>query len=212
MPPIEDLIAAILASSEDELDDVLRGLLVEVGQRMSSSLGELMVQVSRETIAVDSGRLSGIEALIEGHSRGAYLGRTMAGNDVPYGEYDTAFGSLVGEEEAIYLEGFLDDINSGKYTNADGTIDVEAIEARAELYEGRLRGTANEAFANTLDPDDLVYWEYGNTVNHCGTCTDLHDNSPYKPSEIPVYPGENACECSIGCGCGLRTESGKAGF
>ena len=212
MPPIEDLIAAIAAASEDELEEILRGLLSQVGQGMATRLGEIFVQVSRETIPAETGRTLTIETLTGGHSRAAFLGRTKAGNDVPYGEFDQTFGTLVAEEEAIYADKFIDDILAGKYTREDGTINVEAIEARADFYEVRLRGTANEAWANTLDPEDLVYWLLGNNENHCGTCEDLNNNSPYRPADLPVHPGDNATECSLGCDCTLRSESGKTGF
>ena len=60
-----------------------------------------------------------------------------------------------------FLEGFLADIEGGKCTLEDGSINVYAIASRADLYQERLRGSANEAFFSSLPDDELIDWLLG---------------------------------------------------
>ena len=150
----------------------------------------------------------------DAHSRAAYLGRRLAGSDEPYGEYDEQFGKLVAEQEAQWFEALHADVSSGRYTNDDGTLDSDLLESRATNYEERLRGTANEAWVNTLaDDKQLIEWVLGEEdANNCSVCPYLAEDGPYEANALPTYPGANETPCMFNCRCELRSEDGTTGF
>jgi hypothetical protein len=211
MIPIEDLAAAIAEATADDLPDVLRGLLVSVQRDLPPALSGLLSKLHAGHIASEAAADDGFTALSDAHARAAYLGRNLAGSTEPFGDYDTAFGQLIAEEQAQYFEKFVEDVSSGRYTGEDGELDIDAIERRAELYERRLRGSANEAWANTLPDGELIVWET-HASETCATCETLANDSPWQPLELPTYPGSGETDCSIGCKCSIKTESGQEGF
>jgi hypothetical protein len=179
---------------------------------LQERLRETALQRARDELTLEAAGEAGFDALLESHAQAAYAGRGLAGALDEFGELDEAVGRLIAEEQAQYFEKFLSDIGDGKYTLEDGLINEEAIETRAGQYNERLRGTANESWATALPLDELLDWVLGATEDSCSVCPDLAEQGPYKPTELPTYPGANETPCLFNCGCSLRTQSGAQGF
>ncbi|OGF05248.1 MAG: hypothetical protein A2W00_04685 [Candidatus Eisenbacteria bacterium RBG_16_71_46] len=149
--------------------------------------------------------------LSEAHAQAAYLGRSLAGSAAAFGEADLLFGASVMAEQESYLASFLADIESGKYTLEDGTLNLARIGRRAEMYVDRLLGTANEAWVRTLPPETVLWWKLS-VVDHCADCPVLADGSPYTAATVPGFPGDASTACRTNCKCWLERETGETGF
>lgn len=152
------------------------------------------------------------------HTQAVVIGRNHAGDHAAVEQDDRTFAQMViyGEDgktgEMGFLEGFVQDLHDGRYVDDDGTLDVAAIEQRAELYASRIVGTANEAFALASDLEAMFTWVLGIEADHCGDCPDLADGSPYGAEELPAHPGSNDTECLFRCKCTLERDDGTQGF
>jgi hypothetical protein len=146
------------------------------------------------------------------HAQAGYLGRQLAGVLDPFGEDDTAFGVAQAAAEAAFLNGFVADLEAGRYRNAAGELSEKAIAARAAMYAYSLLGSVNEAWVMTMPPETtLIYWHLGDS-EHCPDCPDLETGSPYTPESLPTVPGAGDTECGGRCRCWLSTGSGYTGL
>jgi len=150
--------------------------------------------------------------LLDAHTQAVVIGRTHAGDGAPEDEDDRRFAAGVVTDEHAYLQGFVDQMQSGAFTDEAGVRDAERVAARASLYAGRLTGSANQAWTLTLDEETLIYWILGGAEDHCDECPELAERSPYLPVELKRYPGSNQTPCKMNCLCSLQAESGQRGF
>jgi hypothetical protein len=166
--------------------------------------------------------------LTDAHSQSAYLGRALAGATGAFGEADQLFGSTIMAEQESFLQKFLADIEDGRYTLADGTLDRSAINRRAQLYVNRIYGTANESwvvtqpeFVREVGPNgeelivEVTYtWSLGAAEQHCPECPQIAGDSPYTAEQLKSigYPGSANTSCLTNCRCSLTTSTGSQGF
>lgn len=189
-----------------------------------SGLLLLRIRRTKRRLRADLGKFTGGEttkaALREGvrahlgaaHAEAGYLGRNLAGADDPFGADDQALGESVASEQMPYFDGFVADIEAGRYTDEAGAFSEDAIGARSDLYGGALLGTANGVWANVLPAETIFTWELGG-VNNCETCPVLAADSPYTQETLPGVPGDpGICECGANCRCTLVTQDGETSF
>lgn len=165
------------------------------------------------------------KVLLDGHYEALRLGYERAG-DFEYdpaelkvlarGIKDTESQYLQGYRDAdgVWHNGFVQDLKSGddpRYFDEEGLLKPGSLDARSDLYVGRMRGTANEAFLDA-SPEDATYdWELG-VSEHCADCIELADLSPYTRDTIISFPGDGGTSCLGNCGCRLVRDDGVEGF
>lgn len=151
--------------------------------------------------------------LANGHARAGYFGRWRAGDESPFDEHDREFGSHAADEEEHWLGPFMEDVRAGKFGATSDALNMAAVMRRANAYARKLRGSANFAWAATLDDDTDLYWTLdGLEVEHCNDCPHYEASSPFKPHTRPTDPGACETECLFECLCFWRTEDGRTGF
>lgn len=175
----------------------------------SADVREIVKSLASGKISVPEWGGVMLDALAEAHAQAAFLGRQRAGDLAPFDRDDQRFGQLVAQEEWPFLQGFERDLMAGRYTSAEGGLDVAAVGRRANLYVARTWGTANEALA--LTADEPIWWRLGD-ADHCRSCVALADGSPYRPGALPTVPRGGKTECLVSCACSLVTASGLRGF
>lgn len=153
-----------------------------------------------------------LSLLEDRHARAGFLGRQRSGDLAPFDEDDRRFGQLIADEESEFLDAFVSDLAAGRYRGAKGDLLTDQVRTRAQMYAGRLLGTANEAFAGTAEPTELIYWRLGGAEEHCGECPDLAAGSPYRADSLPTYPRGNQTPCLFACRCFLERSDGTIGF
>lgn len=154
------------------------------------------------------------DVLLRGHSGSWLRGKARSRRDplVSLSPDDVLRVRDVHDLEGDYLAGFLDDLDRGRYTKADGSLDRAAIERRARMYGQRFRGTTNEAFVETSPDDDQFRWVLG-VAEHCSGCLEMADLSPFSKDELWTYPGAGDLDCVTNCRCHIeRVSDGLAGF
>lgn len=169
---------------------------------------KLVEKYAAETITADEFGVQFRDLLADRHGRAGYLGRRRGGDDWEFDEDDALFGEIIAEDEQEFLDQFVLDLSLGRYRNGKGEPDIEAIDRRAQMYVRKLRGTSNEAFAGTADTEDEIEWLMS-ASEHCQSCRDLAAGSPYKPDELPTYPGSGGTSCLTSCRCRLKRVSDK---
>ncbi len=158
------------------------------------------------------------EYLEDAHTAAAVLGRHLAGDLAPAEADDRTIAEMVVDEEAEFLQGFMDDLTAkdGRYFGEAGVMRQDQVHRRAMMYLGRLRATANESFV--LSDLDAEYARELLTEEHCDDCIVLAENSPYTGRELldlgPIaWPGSGLTICKFNCGCVLiRLSDGQFGF
>lgn len=144
------------------------------------------------------------------HSEAWAIGRQVGGDRAKLNEDDQLLGLEIADNETEYLNSFINDIEDGRYTDADGNLKIGAVKQRANLYLGKLRGTANEAFVSASDPDDQFDWRMS-AIEHCDDCPRFASLSPFNADELYAYPGSGDTECMTNCKCYLvRKSDGKS--
>lgn len=144
--------------------------------------------------------------LYTGHSRAWFLGRGLSGDLRDFGADDRLAGIAAKDKDSEFLQAFQDalDAKDPKYYDADGLLRQSAVMNRANLYLGRMRGTAGEAFVAASSDEDLFDWILGATEKHCDDCPALAALSPYTKDTLFSYPGDGDTECLGNCRCYLR--------
>jgi hypothetical protein len=167
-----------------------------------SSLEAAIAKLER-TGNVDAFAARFADILEEVHLGAVYQGRTLAGVTGRIGDDDRTLARELVDRQAEFAEGFLDDLDSGRYTSADGKVSVPAIRNRAFMYLESVRGSANEAFVVFSEPDDTFEWELG-LAEHCADCLELARLSPFEIDELYTKPGQCDTDCRSRCRCKLR--------
>jgi hypothetical protein len=151
-------------------------------------------------------------ALVTGHARAGYLGRTRGGDVAPFDADDTEFGRMVADDEQPFLDRFRQDLESGRYEDEDGRLLLLPVLGRAAMYVDRMLGTANEAFVGTSG-SDLLWWKLGPSESgSCEECPKLAAGSHYRASELTRTPGDCSTPCVSNCKCWISREDGISGF
>lgn len=149
------------------------------------------------------------EDLQQAHSQAASFGRRRAGGAGGDGitEEDRIFGRGRADYETDFLEGFIRDLEDGRYDD-----DPEGAVRRASQYSGALRGTGNASFVASSPDTAEFYWRLGGAEEHCEECPYLAEQSPYFADELPIFPGSNGTPCLFNCRCFLERSDGKRAF
>lgn len=79
---------------------------------------------------------------------------------------------------------------------------VMPIERRAAMYAHALDGSFEEAAVSRMK-GVLIYWRLTD-AEHCPTCIDLANGSPYTPDTLPTTPRKGETQCLTNCKCFLE--------
>jgi hypothetical protein len=154
-------------------------------------------------------------AMLErGHTESVKLGRNLGGDFADSEPDDLGFAQLVMDGEAEYLARFLTDIQTGRYTDADGALRAKAVRARARMYTGKYRGTANEVFVLSSEDGEKFAW-HQLTIEPCDDCPRIERGGPYTAEQLAIigHPGQGRTQCKTNCGCVIvRLSDGRFGF
>lgn len=151
------------------------------------------------------------ELLEDAHAAAIGLGRRRAGDHTPNVPDDRILAQLTMQSERGFLDGFVRDLQSGKYVRDDGSVDRDAINRRSQMYANRVSGSASEAFVLASEPSAKFHWRLG-AAEHCPTCLRLAAKGPYLDRELPTYPRAGATDCGTSCRCHLERDDGVRGF
>lgn len=149
--------------------------------------------------------------LLSGHSRAWHLGRHLAGDTSEFGEDDRLAGMAAKDPEGEYLNAFLGDLlkRDPRYFDEDGNLRSDAVMNRGNLYLGKMRGTANEAFVAASDEDEQFDWVLGGAEKHCEDCPRIAKLSPFDKTTLWTHPGQGDTECLGNCKCFIRRRSDR---
>ena len=149
--------------------------------------------------------------LSDGHAEAASVGRRLAGDLGPFSEEDRAAGAAAWQGQEEFFQGFLADLEAGRYTKGtgdDAELNRRAFDARAKQYAAALKGTACEAFRDSMG-DEPLDWNL-TPAEHCKpsqefayNCPDLAAESPKPASEWQTVPGGGKTPCRNHCLCHL---------
>jgi hypothetical protein len=145
-------------------------------------------------------------ALLEdGHTESVRLARGLNEDFTPLEDDDRGFASLVMDGEAEFLARFLNDLVSGRYRDAGGELKTKAVAARARMYTGKYRGTANEVFVLSSPDGEKFAW-HQLTIEPCDDCPRIERGGPYTSEQLALigHPGQGRQQCRTQCGCLLR--------
>lgn len=181
----------------------VRGRLQDVNRRLES--GELSPRQWAEAFDKE---------LHAGHIEAVRLGRALGGAEaLPDNELED-FARGIKDNEAQWLQAFQGAIEAkdDRYFDADGNIKPGSLESRTDLYVGKMRGSANDAFRDASDPDAEFDWELGGNEDHCDDCPQIAAASPYRQDTLYTTPGAGDTECLGNCTCVLVRGDGIRGF
>lgn len=153
-------------------------------------------------------------AILEGHTKGWQLGRHLSG-DLEDDLNDLLRGLNKADAEKYYLQGFRDALlaRDPRYWDEELEEFKESIKSRQDLYLGKMRGTANEAFVNKSPRNNREFdWVLGGTEDHCEDCPEFAADSPWQADELFAYPGSGETQCKFNCLCHLVRSDGVSGF
>jgi hypothetical protein len=153
--------------------------------------------------------------LLEGHTASWQMGRHLAG-DLEDDINDLLRGMAARDAESYYLRGFLDALRARDpryWDDENAAWDEGAIRARQDMYLGKMRGTANQAFVDHT-PSELDEWWWIMSANedHCAECPELQDLSPFTRDTLFTVPGASDTPCMYNCLCYLKRGDGRRGF
>jgi hypothetical protein len=152
-------------------------------------------------------------ALVNGHADSWLLGARRGGRDFEgIEELARRFGQHAADQEAEWLQNFINDLEDGRYLDDEGNLRTSAVNARSRLYVGKMRGTANQSFLDAGGLNQEYDWLMTG-LEHCGDCPRLAALSPYRAEELFTVPGQGDTECLGNCTCILvRLSDGVRGF
>lgn len=132
-----------------------------------------------------------------------------------YADVETDFIQGYHDDKGEWHRGFLGDLkakDSRYFDEETGEYIHGSMDSRADLYVGKMRGSANQAFMD-FSPDDATFtWVLGDK-EHCDDCVGYSEiivNSP--KDEVIAVPGAGDSACLGNCGCTLVRDDGVAGF
>lgn len=150
------------------------------------------------------------QTILEAHANAHWIGRRVVGagkDELTFA--DVLAGRNRADIDAEYLQGFIDDIASGRYTDPEtGELLLNQIYNRQRLYLGKVRGTAGQATVDNLSKDTEVYWRLGGAEEHCEECPSLAAISPFFKDDLFTTPGAGDTPCLGNCKCHLHFEYG----
>lgn len=151
--------------------------------------------------------------LVDGHGDAWRLGSERGGrNTTNLQPLAQRYGQHYADLELEWFQNFINDMQDGRYLDDEGNLKESAVNARARLYAGKLRGTANQAFLDSKGMDESYNWVMTG-IEHCQDCPRLAALSPYTASELFTVPGAGDTECLGMCRCLLvRLSDGVKGF
>lgn len=159
-------------------------------------------------ITPDSWEMRIADILRQAHVNAASFGRQMAGvsGEAP-SVLDEIIGRATAETDLEFLKRFADAIRSGKYTGAEQELLRPPIQQRADLYVGRLRGTASDAFVENSPSESLYEWVLI-AEDNCEDCQRIAASGPYTKDTLPARPGNGMTQCLTNCKCVLVRNDG----
>jgi HK97 family phage portal protein len=146
------------------------------------------------------------------HRKQYELGWTTGGNEPTAAQLD-AFARTVTDTQQEYLANFIQDITDGRYTDADGTLDLDgALAQRSRMYAANTSASASAGFIEGSPEDEEFIWRLG-PVEHCEDCLYIQTLSPFDKSTIFTNPREGETQCLSNCKCQwIRQSDGLAPF
>ena len=145
------------------------------------------------------------ETLIQTNANANWIGRDLITFDATKFEaMDILKGRGLADIDAEYLAGFIEDLEDGRYTNEDGSLNMNRIKNRMRLYLGKARGVTAQASIDGLPPETEIYWRLGSNEKHCGECPTLASISPFLPDDLFTTPGAGETPCLGNCKCHLE--------
>lgn len=152
-----------------------------------------------------------INALDTAHTDSWSIGRALAGDDSPNDILDAQEGILRARDEVYWLDGFYEDLKTGRY-DVNGKLNMREIQRRSSLYVPKIRGTTNIAFDIHSPSHFLFDWILGGSEEHCPDCPYFARTGPYPQGGLPAYPGDGSTPCLFHCKCWLRRDDGVTGI
>ena len=148
------------------------------------------------------------------HSEAIKLGRALAGAKPLDDDELLRQARTAKDTESEFLNNFVHQLKADdpRYVDEDGHFIEGSMDARATLYVGRLRGTANQHFVESSPPDLGWVWELGGNEHHCEDCPRMASLSPFTRDTLFSYPGDGSTECLGNCTCRLVRSDGISGF
>lgn len=144
------------------------------------------------------------DLLESAHTEAVFMGRKLGGDLTDIEADDEAFARLIMDGEARFLSGFENDLLLGRYFDELGDLKLAQVNARARLYTGKLRATANETFVLASEATDLFAW-HELAAESCDECPRIARGGPYTSAQLDAigYPGGGRQPCRTNCGCVL---------
>ncbi len=155
------------------------------------------------------------ELLRGGHANSHLIGRWLGGEGErpSTNEADRRIGRQMADIESPFWQDFREALRQkdDRYFDEDGNLREDQVLRRMQMYQGKMRGTANLGFVNG-SPVELTWnWRLG-TKEHCEDCLYFASLSPYLASEIVAHPGDCSTACLFECDCHWEREDGLIGF
>ena len=150
------------------------------------------------------------QSILEAHANAHWIGRDLVGSgQADFSYADVIAGRNQADIDAEYLQGFIDDLIAGRYTDPEtGDLLVNQIYNRQRLYIGRARGTSAQASVDGLKKDDEIYWRLGGAEEHCAECPVLAEMGPFFKDDLFTTPGAGGTPCLGNCLCHLELTHG----
>ena len=149
------------------------------------------------------------DAILQANANSHWIGRDLvSGTKTKFGKQDILKARAIADVDAEYLQGFIDDIEAGRYTDDEGNLIESQIMNRQKLYMGKVRGIAGQATVDNLDVKQKIYWTLGGNEVHCVDCPVLANISPFFKDDLFTTPGACDTPCLGNCKCHLRIEMG----
>ena len=149
------------------------------------------------------------DAILQANANAHWIGRDLVSDiKTKFGKQDILRARAIADVDAEYLQGFIDDIESGRYTDDEGNLIESQIMNRQKLYMGKVRGIAGQATVDNIDAKQKIYWTLGGNEVHCVDCPVLASISPFFKDDLFTTPGACDTPCLGNCKCHLRIEMG----
>ena len=149
------------------------------------------------------------DAILQANANSHWIGRDLVSLDpTTFEELDILAARAIADDDAEYLQGFIDDILDGRYTDEAGDLMLDQILNRQKLYMGKARGISAQASVDNLDLETEITWVLGGAEKHCSDCPRLASISPYFKDDLFTTPGACDTPCLGNCKCHLEFEVG----
>ena len=149
------------------------------------------------------------DAILQANANSHWIGRDLVSiSKTKFSTQDILSARGIADDDAEYLQGFIDDIESGRYTDDEGNLIESQILNRQKLYMGKVRGIAGQASVDNLTEEDQIFWTLGGNEMHCVDCPVLAGISPFTKSTLYTTPGACDTPCLGNCKCHLRLQIG----